>query len=152
CCAGQRGKRAAETDRRSNSANRHAETTGLRGSSKLRYLQTEVKEKVMRIRFLITVIGMIALTSSVFGQSGDGFTLSPSKASGGGNTTANGPFSLTGTIGQSTLGTIGKKNLSIIGGIFGPKVQPFIYGDVNNNHIVNINDLLAMANFLAGNT
>lgn len=106
----------------------------------------------MKLRFLTAVIVTIALASSILGQSGGTFNLSPSTASGGGNTTANGVFSLTGAIGQTSLGTIGRSNVSIIGGIFGPKVHPFAFGDVNNDHVVNVGDVLSMANFLAGNT
>ena len=106
----------------------------------------------MRIRFLVAVVCMIVLTSSILGQTDGTITISPSTASGGGNTAALGQFSLTGTIGQSPLGTAGRKNFSIIGGIFGGKAVPFMFGDVNGDHIVNVGDLLAMANFLAGNT
>jgi hypothetical protein len=106
----------------------------------------------MKLRFLTAMIASMALASSILGQSGGTFNLSPSTASGGGNTTENGVFSLTGAIGQAPLGIVGRKNVSIIGGIFGPKVHPFAYGDVNNDHSVNVGDVLSMANFLAGNT
>src|SRR5689334_5883654 len=105
----------------------------------------------MKLRILIAVIGAFALASSVFGQSGGGFTISPSGPTGGGNTTALGQFSLTGAVGQSPIGTIGKKNLTIVGGILGAKTRPFMYGDANTDHVVNVGDLLSMANFLAGN-
>ena len=106
----------------------------------------------MRLRFLVVIIAVFALASSIFGQSGGGFTISPSVAAGGGNTTANGVFSLTGSIGQSELGSPGRGNLTIIGGIFAGKATPFAFGDANRDHTVNVGDLLSMANFLAGNT
>ena len=106
----------------------------------------------MRRRFLFPVVSMIILASSILGQTNGTITISPSTASGGGNTTAFGPFSLTGSIGQSPIGTLGRGHFSIIGGIFGAQAKPFMFGDVNNDHIVNVGDLLSMANFLAGNT
>jgi len=105
-----------------------------------------------RIRLLVVVVCIIGLASVISGQSNGTFQLSPSTISGGGNTTANGTLSLTGSIGQSPIGTLGRGHFTIIGGVFGPQSTPFMYGDVNSDHIVNVVDLVAMANFLAGNT
>src|SRR5258708_10441054 len=98
----------------------------------------------MRLRFLFAVVSMIVLVSSILGQTNGTITISPSTASGGGNTTAFGPFSLTGSTGPSPIGTPGRGHFSIIAGIFGAPAKPFMFGYVYNDHVVNICDFLSI--------
>src|SRR5882724_7882880 len=60
-----------------------------------------------RVQFVVAAVCIIALASSIYGQSGGTFQISPSTITGGGNTTANGTMSATGSIGQSPLGSVG---------------------------------------------
>ena len=103
------------------------------------------------IQFVVAAVCIIALASSIYGQSGSTFQISPSTISGGGNTTTNGTQSLTGTIGQGSLGVSSGGTFSITGGLFSFESLPFKFGDANGDQIINVVDLFIVANFMAGN-
>jgi len=103
------------------------------------------------IRSLSLTLFVIVVGSAAYGQSGGTFDLTPSAITGGGNTTSNGTQSLTGSIGQSALGTTAGGTFVVTGGLFSIHAIPFKFGDVNTDQSVTVSDLVAVANFIAGN-
>jgi hypothetical protein len=83
-----------------------------------------------RGRILLTLLGSatvaLALIVTVAGQSASGWDLSFRGTSGGGGTSAGGPYVLEGAIGQPVAGTASAGPYAIESGILGGAIQKFV--------------------------
>lgn len=66
---------------------------------------TTINRSAGRIAGITILAAMIALSATVYGQSGGNFEITKSTIDGGGGSSSGGDFILTGTIGQPDAGT-----------------------------------------------